>query len=70
VPTCGPVNRSKGSATPKDFLTRSSDGKGKIIRSCGGVIMLGDIRPRRSSIVYRLKEMIEHCYLNAVTRSY
>ena len=37
VPSCGRVNSSKGSATPKDFLRRSKDGKGldyKIIRLC------------------------------------
>ena len=28
VPSCGRVNSSKGSATPKDFLRRSRDGKG------------------------------------------
>ena len=28
VPSCGRVNSSKGSAAPKDFLRRSSDGKG------------------------------------------
>ena len=28
VPSCGRVNSSKGSAVPKDFLRRSSDGKG------------------------------------------
>ena len=37
VPSCGRVNSSKGSAAPKDFLRRSSDGKGldyKIVRWC------------------------------------
>ena len=37
VPSCSRVNSSKGSAAPKDFLRRSSDGKGldyKIIRWC------------------------------------
>ena len=37
VPSCGRVNSSKGSAVPKDFLRRSSDGKGldyKIVRWC------------------------------------
>jgi len=37
VPSCGRVNSSKGSATPKDFLRRSRDGKGldyKIVRWC------------------------------------
>ena len=28
VPSCGRVNSSKGSATPKDFLRRSRDGRG------------------------------------------
>ena len=40
VPSCGRVNSSKGSAAPKDFLRRSSDGKGldyKIVRWCGYV---------------------------------
>ena len=37
VPSCGRVNSSKGSAAPRDFLRRSSDGKGldyKIVRWC------------------------------------
>ena len=37
VPSCGPVNSSKGSAVPSDFLRRSNDGKGleyKIVRFC------------------------------------
>ena len=37
VPSCVRVNSSKGSATPKDFLRRSRDGKGldyKIVRWC------------------------------------
>ena len=37
MPSCGRVNSSKGSATPKDFLRRSRDGKGldyKIVRWC------------------------------------
>jgi len=37
VPSCGRVNSSKGSATPKDFLRRSSDGRGleyDIVRFC------------------------------------
>tara|TARA_B110000091_G_scaffold141359_1_gene150987 strand:+ start:1259 stop:1717 length:459 start_codon:yes stop_codon:yes gene_type:complete len=37
VPSCVRVNSSKGSATPKDFLRRSRDGKGldyKILRWC------------------------------------
>ena len=37
VPSCGPVNSSKGSATPKDFLRRSRDGRGleyEIVRFC------------------------------------
>ena len=37
VPSCGRVNSSKGSATPKDFLRRSRDGRGleyEIIRFC------------------------------------
>ena len=37
VPSCGRVNSSKGSAVPKDFLRRSSDGKGldyKIVLWC------------------------------------
>ena len=37
VPSCGRVNSSKGSAAPKDFLRRSSDGRGldyKIVRWC------------------------------------
>ena len=37
VPSCGRVNSSKGSAAPKDFLRRSSDGRGldyKILRWC------------------------------------
>ena len=40
VPSCGRVNRSKGSAVPKHFLRRSSDGKGldyKIVRRCNYV---------------------------------
>ena len=28
VPSCGSVNRSKGSAGPKEFMRRSQDGKG------------------------------------------
>ena len=37
VPSCGRVNSSKGSATPKDFLRRSRDGRGleyEIVRFC------------------------------------
>lgn len=37
VPSCRDINSSKGSATPKEFLRRSRDGKGldyKIIRFC------------------------------------
>ena len=37
VPACHRINSSKGSATPKDFLRRSNDGKGleyKIILFC------------------------------------
>ena len=37
VPSCGPVNSSKGSAGPSDFLRRSNDGKGleyEIVRFC------------------------------------
>jgi len=37
VPSCGPVNSSKGSAVPSDFLRRSNDGRGleyKIVRFC------------------------------------
>ncbi|MFT4574462.1 MAG: hypothetical protein ACI85E_001669 [Marinomonas primoryensis] len=37
VSSCGRVNRSKGSAVPRDFLRRSRDGKGldyKIVRWC------------------------------------
>ena len=28
VPSCAPVNRSKGASTPSDFLRKSNDGKG------------------------------------------
>lgn len=68
VPSCGPVNRSKSSATPKDFLMCSSDGKGldyQIVRWCD---YAG--RYQAVKIKYRLKAMIEPCYLNAATRSY
>ena len=37
MPSCGRVNRSKGSVGPKDFLRRSNDGKGldyEIVRFC------------------------------------
>ena len=37
VPACYKINSSKGSATPKNFLRRSNDGKGldyKIIKFC------------------------------------
>jgi len=37
VPSCGPVNSSKGSAVPSDFLRRSNDGRGleyEIVRFC------------------------------------
>tara|TARA_R110000772_G_C13304762_1_gene439240 strand:- start:4127 stop:4588 length:462 start_codon:yes stop_codon:yes gene_type:complete len=37
VPSCGPMNSSKGSAGPSDFLRRSNDGKGleyEIVRFC------------------------------------
>jgi len=37
VPSCAPVNSSKGSAGPSNFLRRSNDGKGleyKIVRFC------------------------------------
>ena len=37
VPSCGRVNSSKGSATPKDFLRRSRDDRGleyEIVRFC------------------------------------
>ena len=37
VPSCGRVNSSKGSETPKDFLRRSRDGRGleyEIVRFC------------------------------------
>ena len=37
MPSYGPVNSSKGSAGPSDFLRRSNDGKGleyKIVRFC------------------------------------
>ncbi len=37
APSCGRVNSSKGSATPKDFLRRSRDGRGleyEIVRFC------------------------------------
>ena len=37
VPSCGPVNSSKGSEGPSDFLRRSRDGRGleyEIVRFC------------------------------------
>jgi hypothetical protein len=37
VPSCGPMNSSKGSAGPSDFLRRSRDGRGleyEIVRFC------------------------------------
>jgi hypothetical protein len=37
VPSCGPVNSSKGSEGPSDFLRRSNDGKGleyDIVKFC------------------------------------
>ena len=37
VPSCGPVNSSKGSEGPSDFLRRSRDGRGleyEIVRIC------------------------------------
>ena len=46
-PSCGRVNSSKGSAAPKDFLRRSSDGKGldyKIVRWCEYVIKYHSVK--------------------------
>ena len=46
-PSCGRVNSSKGSAVPKDFLRRSSDGKGldyKIVRWCEYVTMYHSVK--------------------------
>ena len=42
VPSCGPVNSSKGSEGPSDFLRRSRDGRGleyEIVRFCEYVEM-------------------------------
>jgi hypothetical protein len=49
VPSCGRMNSSKGSAAPKDFLRRSSDGKGldyEIVRWCGYVTKFHAIKTK------------------------
>jgi hypothetical protein len=47
VPSCGRVNSSKGSASPKDFLRRSRDGKGleyEIVSWCDYVSRYWEIK--------------------------
>lgn len=57
VPSCGRVNSSKGSASPKDFLRRSRDDKGLEYEIAhGATTYLGTGRSSRP-ISYRLQVM-------------
>ena len=49
LPSCSRVNSSKGSAGPRDFLRRSSDGRGleyKIIDFCGYVVVYHAVKKK------------------------
>lgn len=49
LPSCSRVNSSKGSAGPRDFLRRSSDGRGleyKIIDFCGYVAVYHAVKKK------------------------
>ena len=67
VPSCGRVNSSKGSATPKDFLRRSRDGKGldyKIVRWCEYVTKYHTIKLAYGlSFIANDKSIFERCDL-------
>ena len=67
VPSCGRVNSSKGSAVPKDFLRRSSDGKGldyKIVRWCGYVTKYHSVKQAYGlSLIANDRSIFERCDL-------
>jgi len=67
VPSCGRVNSSKGSATPKDFLRRSRDGKGldyKIVRWCEYVTNYHTVKLAYGlSFIANDKSIFERCDL-------
>ena len=65
VPSCGRVNSSKGSAAPKDFLRRSSDGRGldyKIVRWCEYVIKYHSVKQAYGlSFIVNDRGIFERC---------
>ena len=65
VPSCGRVNSSKGSAAPKDFLRRSSDGRGldyKIVRWCEYVIKYHSVKQAYGlSFIVNDRSIFERC---------
>jgi len=67
VPSCGRVNSSKGSAAPKDFLRRSSDGKGldyKIVRWCEYVTKYHSVKQAYGlSFIANDRSIFERCDL-------
>ena len=67
VPSCGRVNSSKGSAAPKDFLRRSSDGKGldyKIVRWCDYVTKYHSVKQAYGlSLIANDRSIFERCDL-------
>ena len=67
VPSCGRVNSSKGSVVPKDFLRRSSDGKGldyKIVRWCEYVTKYHAVKIKYGlSFVDNAKAIFNQCDL-------
>ena len=67
VPSCGRVNSSKGSAAPKDFLRRSSDGKGldyKIVRWCEYVTKYHSVKQAYDlSFIANDRSIFERCDL-------
>tara|TARA_R110002124_G_scaffold40770_2_gene127022 strand:+ start:7291 stop:7731 length:441 start_codon:yes stop_codon:yes gene_type:complete len=67
VPSCGRVNSSKGSAAPKDFLRRSSDGKGldyEIVRWCEYVTKYHSVKQAYDlSFIANDRSIFERCDL-------
>lgn len=68
VPSCREINSSKGSATPREFLRRSRDGKGldyKIIRFCDYVTRYYLVKTKYGlSFAKNNKEIFSNCGIN------
>jgi hypothetical protein len=67
VPSCGPVNSSKGSTIPKDFLRRSRDRKGldyRIVRWCDYVTKYNAVKVKYAlSFADNDKRILSMCEL-------